>query len=427
MYLRTHDQLTEILGGKKVLSFVLAGGEGKRLWPLTRDRAKPAVPFGGRYRIIDIVLSNFVNSGFYKIIVLTQYKSDSLHRHIRKHWNLSYMIGQYVETVPAQMRVGRDWYKGSADAVYQNLYLIDNEQPDYVCIFGGDHIYNMDIRQMLEFHIEKKADLTVAAISYPRKSASQFGICQVDENWRMIGFEEKPKDPKPIPGHPDLALVSMGNYIFKASVLKEIVQADAFDPDSVHDFGKNIIPKLTREGRTFVYDFNLNRIPGNPREPNGNNYWRDVGTVDTYYKCSMDLVSVSPPFNLYNPNWPILASSRNLPPAKFVFADKKHNRVGHALDSMISEGCIISGGEVINSLLFQGVRVNSYSKISHSVVFEGVEIGRHCKIRNAIIDKFVKIPPGTTIGYDIEHDKKRFHVTNDGIVVIAKGERIIPE
>jgi len=423
MLLREHNQVTELFGGKKVLSFILAGGVGSRLLPLTLDRAKPAVPFGGRYRLIDIVLSNFVNSGFYKIVVLTQYKSDSLSRHIRRHWNLSSVIGQYVETVPAQMRVGNDWYKGSAHAIYQNLYLLEDEKPDYVAIFGGDHIYHMDIQQMLDFHISKGADLTVAAISYPRDEASQFGICTVDKDSRMTDFIEKPDDPAPIPGNPDLSLVSMGNYIFNADLLREMVSADAEDPNSVHDFGKNIIPAMTKMGKTFVYDFNSNYIPGNPRI-DGVNYWRDIGTLDSYYDCAMDIVSVSPPLNLYNPNWPILAVQRSLPPAKFVFADKKHKRVGCALDSMLAEGCIVSGGSVQNSLLFQNVRVNSYASVKECVLFEGVEVGRHSKLKKVIVDKNVRIPPGTIIGYDAKADKERFPVTEQGIVVVEKGMKI---
>ncbi len=278
---------------------------------------------------------------------------------------------------------------------------------------------------MLDYHIDKKADLTVAAISYPRDKSSAFGICQVDDKGKMIGFEEKPLDPKPIPGMPHHSLVSMGNYIFNKEALKEILEEDANDPDSVHDFGKNIIPKMTAMGNTYVYDYNNNHIPGNPRETNGQNYWRDVGTTDQFFDCSMDILSVTPPFNLYNPDWPVLASQRNLPPAKFVFANVKHSRIGHALDSMIAEGCIISGGVVSNSLLFPNVRVNSYSTVDECVIFEGVDIGRYCKLRRVIIDKYVSIPPGTVIGYDPEEDRKKYFVTENGVVVVAK-EQIIP-
>lgn len=413
--------------GKKVLAFVLAGGEGKRLHPLTRDRAKPAVPFGGRYRIIDIVLSNLVNSGLFQIVALTQYKSDSLHRHIRRVWNLGAMIGQYVECVPAQMRVGQDWYRGSAHAVWQNLYILGDERPDCVAIFGGDHIYHMDVRQMLDFHREKQAECTVAAISYPRSQSSGFGICDVDANGKLIGFVEKPKNPPPMPNQPDRSLVSMGNYIFDARVLRELCEADAKDPTSSHDFGKDILPKLVQRGNTCVYDFNQNQIPGDPRPPGMQNYWRDIGTIDSYFDASMDLIGVVPQFNLYNGEWPTFADSRNMPAAKFVFANAKDGRVGHALDSMVSEGCVVSGGSVEKSLLFPNVRVNSYAELRSTVVFEGVDVGRHAMLKNCIIEKRTRILPGTRIGYDLEADRRRFTVSDAGVVVVPPDVIVGPD
>jgi glucose-1-phosphate adenylyltransferase len=404
-----------------VLVMVLAGGEGKRLMPLTRDRAKPAVPFGGRYRIIDFVLSNFVNSGFYKIKVLTQYKSDSLNSHISRGWHLAHFVDQYVEAVPAQQRRGPQWYKGSADAIYQNLNLLYDEDPRDVAVFGGDNIYKMDVRQMLAFHRDRDADLTVAAIPVPIEEGSQFGILQVDENHRIIGFEEKPENPKPIPGQPDKCLASMGNYIFKTDVLAEEVVRDAHDPTSSHDFGKNIITHMVSHANAnlFIYDFSQNIIPGQP--PREQSYWRDVGTIDSYWSSSMDLVSVQPEFNLYNKRWPIRTYYRHIPPAKFVHDDPRNNRVGTAINSIVAEGCIVSGGVIRNSILFPEVRVNSFSYIEDSIIFEQVNIGRRARIRKAIIDKHIVIPPDTVIGYDLEEDRKRFPVSENGVVVIPKG------
>lgn len=409
--------------GQRMLTMILAGGAGTRLEPLTRERAKPAVPFGGRYRIIDFVLSNFVNSGLYKIKVLTQYKSDSLNNHLSRAWRMSAFLGHYVEAVPAQMRTGETWYKGSADAIYQNLNIITDEEPDQVFVFGADHVYKMDVRQMLNFHLEKQADCTVAAIPVPIEQGKEFGIIHVGTDGRMLDFIEKPKDPPPMPGNPKMCLASMGNYLFKTESLVREVVRDAADEKSAHDFGKSIISHLFRESRVFVYDFATNTYPGMLDKEKG--YWRDVGNLDVYYASNMDLVQVEPTFNLYNDRWQILTQGHNYPPAKFVFADQENNRVGHATDSLVSEGCIISGGHVHRSVLSPKVRVNSFAQIADSILFENVEIGRHCRIRKAIIDKNVVVPPNTTIGYDVDEDRRRgFHVTPGGLVVIPKGMKL---
>ncbi|MBI5067042.1 MAG: glucose-1-phosphate adenylyltransferase [Deltaproteobacteria bacterium] len=407
----------------KILAMILAGGEGRRLDPLTRERAKPAVPFGGRYRIIDFALSNFANSGVLKMKVLVQYKSESLNTHIQRAWRLSQILDQYVEIVPAQMRVGRKWFEGSADAVYQNLNIITDEEPDYTFVFGADHVYRMDVRQMLEFHEDKKADLTVAAIPVSVAEASEFGIIEVDAEGRMIGFEEKPKqNPKTMPGDPTRCLASMGNYLFTTDSLVQEIVRDAGDTQSAHDFGKSIITGMYSRRRVFVYDFMRNDVPGQTERERG--YWRDVGSLDAYYQSNMDLVDVDPIFSLYNDRWPIFTIQHNYPPAKFVFNNEKENRVGRAVDSLVSEGCILSGSQVSRSILGPKVRVNSYAQVDGSIIFENVNIGRHCRIRRCIIDKHVEIPPGTTIGYDTEEDRKRFHVTESGIVVIPKGMRL---
>lgn len=404
---------------RKTLTMILAGGMGERLYPLTRDRAKPAVPFGGRYRIIDFVLNNFINSGFFKIKILTQFKSNSLIEHITRTWRLVPEIGQYCDVVPAQMRKGPFWFRGTADAVYQNLELIFDERPTNVCVFGGDHIYKMDVNQMMEVHLDRDADLTLATIPVPLEEAHHFGIVEIDENFRVTGFVEKPKHgAKTIPGRPDMVLASMGNYIFKAKAMTEVLERNALR-DAAHDFGKEIIPQMYPTMNVIAYDFATNRING--EESHNHGYWRDVGTVDAYYQASMDLVSVSPQFNLYNPHWPIVSASLNLPPAKFVFADAEHKRVGVATDSMVSDGTIISGGTINRSILSARVRINSFADVDESILMDGVEIGRHSRIRKAIIDKGVRIPPGTTIGYDLEHDRERFSVTDSGIVVIPKG------
>ncbi len=406
----------------RTMAMVLAGGAGTRLEPLTRERAKPAVPFGGRYRIIDFCLSNFVNSEVYRIKVLTQYKSDSLNNHLSRSWRMTAFLGHYCETVPAQMRTGGDWYKGSADAIFQNLNLITDEAPDHVFVFGADHVYQMDVRQMLAFHAEKKADCTVAVLPVPIEEGNQFGILDVSADGEVKSFIEKPANPPPMPGDPTKCLASMGNYIFSTDTLVKEVSSDAKDEGSAHDFGKSILTKLHDRARVMAYDFTTNVVPGQgPRE---RGYWRDVGTLDAYFQANMDLTAVEPIFNMYNSLWPIHTANSNLPPAKFVFADVDNDRVGRATDSLVSEGCIISGSLVNRSVLSQRVRVNSYSQLHESILMEGVEIGRHCEIRRAIIDKNVTIPPGTKIGVDPETDRKRFAVTETGIVVIPKGARV---
>jgi glucose-1-phosphate adenylyltransferase len=406
----------------KTLAMILAGGAGTRLEPLTRERAKPAVPFGGRYRIIDFVLSNFANSGIYRMKVLTQYKSDSLNKHLSRAWRMTAFLGHYVETVPAQMRTGMDWYKGSADAIYQNLNIITDEEPDHIFVFGADHVYRMDCQQMLDFHVSRKAACTVAAIPVPIEEGKEFGIIDMGPDGRMKGFVEKPSNPPPMPGNPKMCLASMGNYLFSTdSLVKEVVR-DAADESSAHDFGKSIISQLYKHEPVYVYDFAKNTIAGQEEKERG--YWRDVGNIDTYYQSNMDLVEVDPIFNLYNDRWPMYTQPNNLPPAKFVFADRENKRVGAATDSLVSEGCIISGGQVNRSVLSPKVRVNSFSEVEDSILFENVTIGRRCRIRRAIIDKNVEIPPGMTIGYDLEEDRRRFHVTSGGVVVIPKGMKV---
>jgi glucose-1-phosphate adenylyltransferase len=407
----------------KVLAMILAGGEGRRLDPLTRERAKPAVPFGGRYRIIDFVLSNFANSGILRMKVLVQYKSESLNAHIQRGWRLTALLNQYVEIVPAQMRVGPKWFEGSADAIYQNLNIITDEEPEYTFVFGADHVYRMDVRQMLDFHLERKAELTVAAIPIPLHEASDFGIIEVDGEGRMIGFMEKPKSgAKTIPGDPTRCLASMGNYLFTTDALVHEIVRDAGDAASAHDFGKSIVASMYQRKRVYVYDFARNHVPGQSEKERG--YWRDVGSLDAYYQANMDLVAVDPVFSLYNDRWPIFTNQHNSPPVKFVFNNAHDQRVGYATDSLVSEGCIISGGHVHHSILSPKVRVNSYASVEHSILFENVNIGRHCRIRRAIVDKHVEIPPHTEIGYDLKSDAKHFHVTESGLVVIPKGMRI---
>jgi glucose-1-phosphate adenylyltransferase len=406
----------------KTLAMILAGGAGTRLEPLTRERAKPAVPFGGRYRIIDFCLSNFANSGVLKMKVLTQYKSDSLNNHLTRAWRLSSFLGQFVDVVPAQMRTGLDWYKGSADAIYQNLNLVTDEEPDQIFVFGADHVYRMDVRDMLDFHLAQKAECTVAAIPVPIAEGRDFGIIDVAPDGRMRGFLEKPKDPPPMPGNPKMCLASMGNYLFETDTLVREVVRDAGNEQSAHDFGKNIISQLYKHARVFVYDFNQNSFPG--QEPKERGYWRDVGDIDVYYQANIDLVEVDPVFNLYNDRWPIYTQSRPSPPAKFVFNDAPNERVGYATDSLICDGCIISGGHVHRSILSPKVRVNSYTEVSESILFENVNIGRRCKIRRTIVDKNVELPAGLTIGYDEAEDRRRFHVTAGGVVVIPKGMKV---
>ena len=405
------------------LVMILAGGEGKRLYPLTKDRAKPAVPFGGRYRIIDFVLNNFINSGFFKIKVLTQYKSDSLNKHITRGWALSPFLNQYVDLAPAQMRTGSEWYRGTADAIYQNVFHITDEDPDYVCIFGGDHIYKMDVSQMLDYHKEKDADLSISAIPIPIEEASEFGIIEVDDDWKLINFVEKPKDkPKSIPGNPNMCLASMGNYIFNKDVLLDALNRDEEIKESSHDFGKNVIPMLLKEGKKiYIYNFNDNSFPGMTDTERG--YWRDVGSIDAYWQANMDLLAYDPELDLYSKEWPLRTFNYHYPPAKFIWAEGE--RVGMATNSMVSEGCIVSGGGLSRCVLSPKVKVNSYSQISESILMENVEIGRHSKIKRAIIDKNVIVPPNTRIGFNRDEDIKRgFHVSPNGVTVVPKGAKL---
>ncbi|MGC4117465.1 MAG: glucose-1-phosphate adenylyltransferase [Myxococcales bacterium] len=408
----------------RLLAMVLAGGRGERLDPLTRDRAKPAVPFGGRYRLVDFVLSNFANSGVLQIKVLTQYKSDSLNTHLTRTWRLSEILGHYVQPVPAQMRTGAEWFKGSADAIYQNLNIITDENPEFVFIFGADHIYRMDVRQMLKFHRESEADCTVAALPVPRSMASEVGVIEVDAKGRVLGFVEKPRPEaaKTLPKDPTRVLASMGNYIFSADALVREIIRDAARTDSAHDFGQSIIPEMTAGQKVFAYDFLQNKIPGQTEKERG--YWRDVGTIDSYFQANIDMTAIDPVFNLYNEQWPVFGAQHHHAPAKFVFNDPGRDRVGRATDSLVSEGCIVSGGHVHMSVLSPRVRINSYSYVENSILFENVQVGRNARIRRAIVDKNVEIPAGTTIGYNAEEDRKRFFVTEGGIVVIPKGMRV---
>lgn len=403
-----------------ILAMILAGGRGERLHPLTIHRAKPAVPFGGIYRIIDFTLSNCINSGIRKIAVLPQYKSLSLDKHLRLAWNFfSGELNEFIISVPPQQRVGEKWYQGTADAIYQNIYMIEKDAPDHLLVLAGDHIYKMNYSEMFRYHREKKADATVAAIEVPRALASSFGVIEVDRDYRIIGFEEKPKNPKPIPGRPDAVFASMGVYLFNTKKAIEHLEFDALR-DTSHDFGRNIIPQMMKTDPVYAYNFE----DANKKEAK---YWRDVGTIDAYWEANMDMVSVDPLLNLYDRAWPIRTYQGQNPPAKFVFAQEKGGRLGIALDSIVAQGCIVSGGRVQNSVLSPNVRVNSYSEVHQSILMENVEIGRHCRIRKAIIDKDVNIPPETEIGYNLGQDKKRYHVTPSGIVVIAKGTEVMEE
>jgi glucose-1-phosphate adenylyltransferase len=404
-----------------VFAMVLAGGEGKRLAPLTADRAKPAVPFGGDYRLVDFVLSNLVNGGYLKIVVLTQYKSHSLDRHIATTWRMSPLLGNYVTPVPAQMRRGPRWYAGSSDAIFQSLNLIHDERPEFVIVFGADHIYRMDPRQMVDQHIASGAGLTVAGIRVPRREASAFGVIDTGEDGRRISrFLEKPADPPGLPDAPEECFVSMGNYVFTTSTLIEAVSLDAADDSSRHDLGGDIAPALVTRGDAEVYDFAANEVPGATDRDRG--YWRDVGTLDAYYDAHMDLISVRPVFNLYNDRWPILTWHEPLPPAKFVL--EAPGSVGQAIDSMVCAGVIVSGGTVRRSVLSPGVRVREGALVEDSVLMHSVDVGPGAVVRRAIVDKNVQIPEGARIGLETERDRERFNVSPGGIVVIGKGQKI---
>ncbi len=399
----------------KILAMILAGGRGERLYPLTRDRAKPAVPFGGIYRIIDFTLSNCLHSDIRRIFVLTQYKSTSLHRHIQFGWSiLSAPLGEFIEAIPAQQRINEHWYQGTADAIFQNIYTLQQEKPDLVLILSGDHIYKMDYRKMITYHVEKGADLTVGAIRMDRKQSKEFGVIEVDNEWQIIGFQEKPEIPRTIPGDPEGILASMGIYVFKTEILVRRLIEDARS-ESTHDFGRDIIPAMIGKDRVFAFDFRIG-------DQGGNGYWRDVGTIDAYFEANMDLVSVTPQLNLYDSQWPILTYQSPNPPAKTVLLEE--GRVGTALNSVISNGCIISGGSVIRSILSPRVMIHSYAEVEDSILMEGVDVGRYARVRRSIIDKEVHIPQGMKIGFNLDEDVKRFTVTGSGIVVVPKGIRL---
>ena len=400
---------------RSVLGIVLAGGEGKRLMPLTSDRAKPAVPFGGPYRLIDFVLSNLVNADLRKICVLTQYKSHSLDRHVTTTWRMSTLLGNYVTPVPAQQRLGPRWYTGSADAIYQSLNLVYDEDPEYIVVFGADHVYRMDPSQMLEQHIYSGAGVTVAGIRVPRKEATAFGVIETAPDGRGIAkFLEKPANPPGVPDDPNVAYASMGNYIFTTKTLLEALRTDAEDPASAHDMGGNIIPMLVDKGEAAVYDFADNEMPGATDRDRG--YWRDVGTLDSYYDAHRDLVSLHPVFNLYNRAWPILTSMPQLPPAKFVLA-------GRATESIVSAGCIVTG-EVRESVLSPGVTVAEKAQVSGSVLMNGVVVGEGAIVRRAILDKNVVVPPDARIGVDEDFDRNHYRVSEGGVVVLGKGQTV---
>ena len=401
----------------RVLGMVLAGGEGKRLWPLTADRAKPAVPFGGTYRLIDFVLSNLVNAGYLRICVLTQYKSHSLDRHITTTWRMSTILGNYVTPVPAQQRLGPRWFTGSADAIFQSFNLIYDDQPDHIVVFGADHVYRMDPRQMVEQHIETKAAVTVAGIRVPRNEASSFGIIDADEHGKIRAFLEKPDDPPGLPSSPDESYASMGNYVFTTEALIEVLRTDAGDDASVHDMGGSIIPMLTKDGTARVYDFADNDVPGVTDRDRG--YWRDVGTIDAYYDANMDLVAVHPVFNLYNRQWPIFSDIPQLPAAKFIEG-------GLAQESIVASGSIIAGSTVRHSVVFPGVTVLQGAYVEGSVLMPGTRIEAGAVVRRAILDKNVQVPAGAHIGVDPEMDRQRYHVSDGGVVVLGKGELAQP-
>lgn len=399
-----------------VLGMILAGGEGSRLHPLTIERAKPAVPFGGKYRIIDFVLSNFLNSGIHSMFVLTQFRSQSLMEHIINGWNIAgtHGKGRFIIPVPAQMRTDdKRWFMGTADAIYQSIHLIEDFAPDVVAVFGGDHIYRMDVSQMVDFHCNSNAIATISAIPVPIEEASSFGVMQVDKDWRIIGFQEKPKNPTPMPGDPTKALVSMGNYTFNSRDLLGMLRKDAKEKTSSHDFGKDILPSLVSSGRLFAYNFYLNNVPG---QKNASHYWRDVGTLHSYFWANMDLRMPEPQLDLYNTKWPVYNYHLSLPPAKFVHNEEVSPsglpRIGKAVNSIVCDGCIVSGCTVSNSVLFNTVHVHSYATVHNSILLNDVEIGERCLVRNAIIDKHVILPPGATVGYDRKEDESKYFVTD---------------
>src|SRR5688572_28689589 len=404
-----------------VLAVVLAGGKGSRLEPLTRDRAKPAVPFGGAYRIIDFTLSNCLNSGMRKMLVLTQYKAMSLDRHIHVAWRrfLCHELGEFIDVVPPQQRIDEKWYQGTADAVYQNIYTLEKERPEYVVILAGDHIYKMDYGKLVAFHQEQNADVTIAALRVPvREAARQFGIIEVDDENRVVGFEEKPQAPKGIPGNPEYCLASMGIYVFNAPFLFDELCRDATLPDSAHDFGRNLIPSMVHTRRLFAFPF----LDENRKQ---DAYWRDVGTIDSYYQANLELTQVEPQLNLYDDHWPVRTYQPNLPPSKYVF--KSNDRCGAAYDSLVCAGAIISGGEVTRTIVGPQTRVNSYAEVEDSILFSRVNIGRGAKIRRAIIDKGVVIPEAARVGFDADEDRDNgYVVSSSGIVVIAKADRFEP-
>ena len=398
-----------------MLGIVLAGGEGKRLYPLTKDRAKPAVPFGGSYRLIDFVLSNLVNAGYQRLCVLTQYKSHSLDRHISQTWWSSGFHGEFITPVPAQQRLGPRWYTGSADAIYQSLNLIFDEKPDYIVVFGADHVYRMDPSQMVEAHIASGAAVTVAGIRVPRKEAVAFGCIDSDENGKITSFIEKPADPPGTPDDPEVTFASMGNYVFSRQALVEAIIADAENPDSDHDMGGDIIPAFVARDEAYVYDFNDNKIPGETDEDKG--YWRDVGTIDAFYDAHLDLISAKPAFNLYNQSWPIRGETSHLPPAKFI-------KGGSANDSMVGAGCIVNGAMVHGSVLSTDVVIDEGALVQGSVLMPGVRIGPGAVVRNAILDKNVEVVADGQVGVDLEHDREKYTVSTGGIVCVAKNEII---
>lgn len=400
----------------RIVSFVLAGGKGTRLYPLTKERAKPAVPFGGQYRIVDFVLSNLVNSGIYSIYVLIQFKSQSLLQHLRDGWEFSGILkNHFIIPVPAQMRTpGETWYRGTADAIFQNINLIEQSDPHLVAVFGADHIYRMNVREMVEFHDRKRAQATVAAIPVPRALAGEFGVIECAADGRIIRFHEKNPDAPSMPGNPDMVYASMGNYIFSMKPMVEYLHQDADDENSSHDFGRDILPKWVNEGEVFAYDFQTNRIPGDPI--GAPVYWRDVGTIEAYFDANMDLRAVSPALNLYNRQWPLRTAGYDDPPAKTTFDDE--GRRGQAIDSIVSSGSILAGGTVRRSVLGRGVRIHTGAIMDECVVFDNCDVGRQSKLRRCILDKNTRVPDGTVIGYDLEEDRKRYHVTESGIVVL---------